>query len=688
MAQTRLAVDIGGTFTDLVLEHAGARHTAKRLTTHEDPAAAVLAGVDDLMARVGLRPESLGLIVHGTTLATNALIERRGAKTALLTTEGHRDAVEIAYENRFDQYDINIDRPEPLVPRYLRLGVRERMSVNGDVLRPLDAASVATAIETLAEEAVESVAIGLLHGYANPAHEVAIAEQLQQALPTVVVTLASAVCPEIREYERISTACANAYIKPLMARYLQRLAEQLRQRGLVCPFLLMTSGGGLTDLATAVAAPIRLVESGPAGGAILAQRVAADLGFRRVLSFDMGGTTAKLCLVDDGEPLKSSRFEVGRTYRYKKGSGLPLRIPVIEMVEIGAGGGSVARVDALKRVQVGPDSAGSEPGPAAYDRGGERPTVTDADLVLGKLIPKGFAEGRLTLDPEAAERAVAREVASPLSLSPAEAAFAINEVVDESMAAAARAHALEWGKSLSDRVMIAFGGAAPAHAARLAEKLGIQEVVIPRYAGVGSAVGFLLAPIAFEIVRSRPTPLAAFDETAIASLLQEMETEAADVVREGAPNAALSVRRQAFMRYAGQGHEIAVELPDVKFSADRLWAEFERAYSNLYGRTIEGSAAEVLSWSVLVSAEVATLAFGGEPDRQASTRAFDPSPWFDGESSRSVAIPSRARPTLAAGAGDKGPCRIVESQTTTFVPANYRLSVTPEGHLRLRRRTR
>lgn len=685
MSQTRLAVDIGGTFTDLVLEHEGVRYTAKRLTTHDDPSAGVLDGVDGLVARVGLRPESLELIVHGTTLATNALIERRGAKTALLTTEGHRDAVEIAYENRFDQYDLNIDRPVPLVPRYLRLGVRERMSVAGDVLVSLDPASVDKAIEVLAAEAVESVAVGLLHGYANPSHELAVAERIQNALPSVVLTLASGVCPEIREYERLSTACANAYIKPLMGRYLQRLADQLRQRGFQCPFLLMTSGGGLTDLATALEAPIRLVESGPAGGAILAQRVAADLGFERVLSFDMGGTTAKLCLLDSGEPLKSSRFEVGRTYRYKKGSGLPLRIPVIEMVEIGAGGGSIASVDALKRVQVGPESAGSAPGPAAYDRGGKHATVTDADLLLGKLVPERFAEGRLTLNLDAARQAVAADVADPLAATEEAAAFAVSEVVDESMAAAARAHALEWGKTLGDRVMIAFGGAAPVHAARLAEKLGIKEVVIPRYAGVGSAVGFLLAPIAFEIVRSRPTPLTAFDKKAVGSLLGEMEEEAAQVVREGAPAAPLEVRRQAFMRYAGQGYEIAVALPGTDFSAEQLKAAFEQAYLSLYGRTIEGSAVEVLSWSVLVSAQVAALAFDSRTEREAESDAFGPSPWFDGASSEGRSTPSYPRSALVAGKGRAGPCRIVEAQTTTLVPEDYRAEATPEGHLRLRR---
>ena len=371
----RLAVDIGGTFTDVVLEPgSGERITSKLLTTYDHPGNAVLKGIAEVIESSGINAGHVGLIIHGTTLATNALIERNGAKTALLTTEGHRDALEMAHEDRFEQYDINIDRPVPLVPRFLRLPVRERMDRDGRILIPLDEASVISTLPVLDEHRIESVAIGYLHGFINPEHELRTSELLRAARPDLSITLASEVAPEIREFERMSTACANAYVRPLMAKYLERLAGELRERGFHCPFLMMTSGGGLTTLETAAKFPIRLVESGPAGGAILSQYIAGQLSLDRMLSFDMGGTTAKLCLIDEGQPLMSRRFEVDRVYRFKKGSGLPIRIPVIEMVEIGAGGGSIASIDKLLRIQVGPESAGSEPGPAAYGRGGDRPT--------------------------------------------------------------------------------------------------------------------------------------------------------------------------------------------------------------------------------------------------------------------------------------------------------------------------
>ncbi len=479
-SSVRIAVDIGGTFTDVVLElpHGG-RKTVKLLTTYPHPGEAVLDGITRVMQQASVEPPQVSLIIHGTTLATNALIERNGAVTALLTTEGHRDALEMAHEDRFEQYDLMIDRPLPLVPRHLRWPVRERLDRYGRTLVPLDEASVTAALPLLDEHEVESVAIGYLHAFVNPQHERRTAELLNAARPDLSITLASEVCPEIREYERLSTACANAYVRPLMARYLERLAGELAARGFDCPFLLMTSGGGLTTLETATRFPIRLVESGPAGGAILARHVAQQGDLRRILSFDMGGTTAKLCLIDDFEPLTSRSFEVDRVYRFRKGSGLPVRIPVIEMVEIGAGGGSIARVDKLQRIQVGPESAGSEPGPAAYGRGGKQPAVTDADVRLGRICPERFAGGAFELDKQAADRALQATVAAPLGLDPDLAAFGVSEVVDENMAAAARAHGAEFGVDLGRRDMVAFGGAAPLHAARLGEKLGVRPYHYP-----------------------------------------------------------------------------------------------------------------------------------------------------------------------------------------------------------------
>ena len=586
--RTRLAVDIGGTFTDLALSGPRGLVTNKVLTTADAPEEGVLTGIAELLARAQTAAADVDLIIHGTTLATNALIERRGAKTALIVTEGLRDSVEMAQENRFAQYDISSNRPAPLVPRSLRLPVRERLNWRGEVLTALDEASVEAVIPTLREQGVEAVAVGLIHAYANPQHEQRVGQIIKAALPDIYVSLACEVCPEIREYERQSTTCANAYVQPLMASYLARLDDGIATLGLRCPILMMSSGGTLMGLAAAQRFPIRLVESGPAGGAILAGQIATDEAFDSVLSFDMGGTTAKICLIDDATPLTSRSFEVAREYRFMKGSGLPVRIPVIEMVEIGAGGGSLASVDDLGRIAVGPRSAGSDPGPACYGRGGLSPAVTDADLELGKLDPQRFAGGRFTLDTTAARAALERDVATPLDVGATEAAYGIAEVVEENMASAARMHAVEWGQDVRGRVMIAFGGAAPLHAARLAQKLDIDRVVIPKGAGVGSAIGFLRAPVAYEVVRSRYGKLSDLVPSATASMFDEMRVEAEELIRAGAPDGPLSEVRLAYMRYLGQGHEIAVAVTEDS-TLDELRTAFEAAYTRLFGRTIPGT---------------------------------------------------------------------------------------------------
>src|SRR5580704_11980013 len=481
----RLGVDIGGTFTDVALEAGGERFSAKILTTPDAPERAVIAAIRQVLREAALAPRDLSIIIHGTTLATNAIIERKGVKTALVTTEGFRDTIEIRHENRFEQYDVNIDLPPPLVPRRLRFVVPERVNAQGKVIVPLDEAAVERLAERLLAEEVDSVAIGFLHSFTNPAHEIRTREILTARLTGVTFTLSSEVSPEMREYERFSTACANAYVQPMIGRYLVNLEERLQQEGLRCPLFLMLSGGGLTTVETAIRFPVRLVESGPAGGAIFASHVARQCGLDKVLSYDMGGTTAKICLVDDFQPQTSRAFEVARIYRFKRGSGLPLRIPVIEMVENGAGGGSIARVDQLKRITVGPDSAGADPGPACYGRGGTAPTVTDADLLLGRIDPTGFSGGRMALDREAAEAAMQGEIAASLDLDQALAAFGVSEIVDENMANAARVHAIESGKDARGRTLVAFGGAAPLHAARMADKLGLDRVLVPSNAGVG-----------------------------------------------------------------------------------------------------------------------------------------------------------------------------------------------------------
>ncbi len=681
----RLAVDVGGTFTDVALEIGARRVTAKVLTTPRAPEEGVLAAVDKAVAEAGIAPDSVALIIHGTTLATNALIERKGARTALITTDGHRDSVEMAQENRFEQYDIGIDRPPPLVPRHLRWSVGERLNYRGEVLVPLDEDSVRALLPRIAAEKIEAVAIGLLHAYANSDHERRVAEIVAEAYPDLAITLSSEVCPEIREYERQSTACANAYVQPKMARYLTELGTQMRDRGYRCPFLLMTSGGGLTTLETAIRFPIRLVESGPAGGAILATEIAKECGLKDVLSYDMGGTTAKICLIDDYAPLSTRTFEVARVYRNLKGSGLPVRIPAIEMVEIGAGGGSIARVDAMGRLLVGPDSASSEPGPACYGRGGTNPTVTDGDVVLGKIDPARFAGGEVALDVDAAAAVLAEKVGAPMNLQGRLAAFALAEIVDENMANAARVHAIEWGKDITARAMIAFGGAAPLHAARLAEKLDIDTVVVPTGAGVGSAIGFLRAPISYEVVRSRYLRLSAFEPSEVNALLSGMAEEARAIVIAGAGAEGLSESRVAFMRYVGQGHEISVPLPAGALTAadaDSIRAAFEAEYINLYGRIIPGQEPEILSWTVTVAAPIAAPAKpAAEADTVAAPKPVDTRSVFDPARRDSVDYAVYARDDLVPGAVVPGPALIIEDQTTTVVTSTFDVRVNPLGYL-------
>ncbi|HSI01038.1 MAG TPA: hydantoinase/oxoprolinase family protein, partial [Reyranella sp.] len=543
LGDVRVGVDIGDTFTDIAVQIGPRSVTTKVLTTPRAPEQAVLQGIAVALAEAGVAVADVDLVIHGTTLATNALIERKGARTAFIGTEGHRDTLELGYEDRFSEYDVFIEKPAPLIPRDLRFTVPERMNAKGQVLRPLDEAAVSALVPELRQQKVESLAIGLLHAYANPDHERRIRDLLSASLPGVSISLSSEVCAEVREYDRFSTTACNAYVQPLMAGYLERLSHHLRETGLGCPLYLMLSGGGLATLETAMRFPIRLVESGPAGGAILAAGIARESNLPRVLSFDMGGTTAKICLIDDFRPQASRSFEIGRIYRFLKGSGLPVRIPVIEMVEIGAGGGSIATVDQLKRLKVGPESAGAEPGPASYGRGGTAPTVTDADLVLGRIDARRFAGGSLSLDVTAAHAALERGVGQRLGLAAIHSAYGVSEMVGENMANATRVHAIERGKTLGDRTLIAFGGAAPLHAARLAEKLGMERIVIPTSAGVGSAIGFLRAPVAYAVVRSRFFRLGGFDADQINTMLAEMQAEARQIVATGAPGAAIAEHR-------------------------------------------------------------------------------------------------------------------------------------------------
>jgi N-methylhydantoinase A len=683
----RVGVDIGGTFTDVALEAGERRFTAKILTTLQAPQDGVLAALRSVTATAGVEPGQVALIVHGTTLATNALIERKGARTALLTTEGFRDVLEIRHENRFEQYDINMDLPPPLVPRRLRLPIRERIDAQGEVLLPLDDASVDRAIEALAANEVEAVAVGFLHSFTNPDHERRVGEAIARRLAKIAVTLSCEVSPEMREYERFSTACANAYLQPLIGHYIAKLEHELVRAGFHCPLLLMTSGGGITTTETAIRFPVRLVESGPAGGAIFAACIARQHGRDQVMSFDMGGTTAKICLIDKAQPQTARAFEVARIYRFLKGSGLPLRIPVIEMVEIGAGGGSIARVDTLGRIVVGPESAGSEPGPVCYARGGKEPTVTDADVALGRIDPATFSGGKMSLDVAAAQRILAERLGAPLKLPTEHAALGISEIVDENMANAARVHAIESGKDLAPRTLIAFGGAAPLHAARVAEKLGISRVLVPVNAGVGSAIGLLRAPIAYEVVRGRLMRLGSFEPGLANRLLADMRAEAEAIVRRAAPAAKLAEHRSAFMRYRGQGHEIAVELPARDFtSADRSTIRelFEAAYRRLYSRAIPGVEIEILSWVVSVSAPSEGQLGGPARERPGEPKPRSRRLIFDRETGEFREVDIYWRGDLAPGARISGPAVIAEDETSTVVISpGFDASIDAFGYIEL-----
>ncbi len=692
----RIGADIGGTFTDVVLETPSRRHSTKVLTTYDAPERALLEGIAILLKEAGLGAADVGLVVHGTTLATNALIERRGARTALLTTEGFRDVLEMGTESRFDQYDIAMDKPPPLVPRRLRVPVRERIAADGTELLPLDEAAVREAAAFFEAEGVQSVAVAFLHSYVNPAHEQRAAALLREALPGVTLSLSCEVSPEMREYERFSTTAANAYVQPLVASYLGRLDEKLRALGFDCPLFLMLSSGGLTTVDTAARFPVRLVESGPAGGALFAAAVAAERGIGKMLALDVGGTTAKICYIDNGLPQSSQVFEVARVHRFRKGSGLPLRIPVVEMVEIGAGGGSIARIDGAGRLAVGPKSAGSEPGPACYGRSGAEPTVTDADLALGRIAADAFAGGKMKLDGAAcaaALHALPSRVSNDAPLRASQEAplraLGISEIVDEAMASAARVHAVELGLTLDSRTLVAFGGCAPLHAARVAEKLGIAEVVIPRSAGVGSAVGFLRAPIAYEIARSLHQQLDAFDAPAVNRLLDAMTAEAHAIVRHGNAELPRVERRTAFARYRGQGYEIAIDVPARSLTTDDnavLIASFEQAYRAHYGGLAVKLPIEILTWRVSVATAQPPVERIAEPAQRRPVAPHGYREVLDpglGEV-RTHALYRRAE--LSPGDTLAGPALIVEDETTTVVSPPFDAHIDGHGYIVMTRR--
>ncbi|MBJ6127177.1 hydantoinase B/oxoprolinase family protein [Microvirga splendida] len=683
----RIGVDIGGTFTDFVLYDADG-HTVrlhKNLTTPQDPSIAALTGLEELVQGAGIGLDAVDEIVHGTTLVTNAIIERKGAKLGLLTTRGFRDIIEMGTEQRYDIYDLFLTFPEPLVGRDLRLEVGERIDRDGRIVEPLDEAAVLSAGRELVEAGCEAAAICFLNSYRNPAHERAAGAILKEAFPDLSISLSSEVVAEMWEYQRFVTTCANAFVQPLMDRYLARLESDLRRRSFRGTLRLMHSAGGMVSPETARAYPIRLLESGPAGGGLATVLFGALAGKKDVISFDMGGTTAKACLVEDGRVEVAPMLEAARVRRFARGSGLPIKAPVIEMIEIGAGGGSIAEIDEVGLLKVGPHSAGSDPGPACYSRGGTKPTVTDANLVLGYYDPSFFLGGRMTLDARAAASAV-ESVAAPLGLTVEEAAWGIHKVVVESMAAATRVHLVERGKDPRRYAMVGFGGAGPAHAAAIARVLGIGEVIVPPASGAASALGFLAAPLSFDLVRSLPIEFSDdFDAKSVNALLDEMETEGRrHLIEAGVDLAGIGVERSADMRLVGQMHDLAVPLPNGPVGSDSLSTireAFTKAYAQRYTSVYEGARIEAINFRVRCFGPTPTLSVTGAASGIAGQKIKGTRrAWFDKDWSEAVVYDRYAlRP------GDKivGPAIIEEREATTVIALGDRLSVDENLNLRI-----
>ncbi len=676
----RVGIDIGGTFTDMLLVgEDGAAVIGKTLTTPGDPSLAVEDALRPAFGKGTVKAGTRGTLIHGTTLVTNALIERKGAPTALLTTAGFRDAVEIGREHRYELYDLNLDLPKPLVPRHLRFDVPERIAADGSVLEPLDEAFIRRLVAELNDKGIKAIGVCYLNSFRNPAHEKRTAQIIAEIAPTIRVSLSSEVVAEIREFQRTSTTLANVYVQQRVADYLAQLQARLDNIGFAGNFFVMLSSGGIATRETAARFPVRLLESGPAAGALAAAQAGLLSGHRDLLSFDMGGTTAKLCVIEDGQPLKTHEFEVDRVYRFRKGSGLPMRIPVIDMIEIGAGGGSIARVDSLGLLKVGPESSGADPGPVCYRQGGTEPTVTDADLVLGYLDANYFLGGKMLLDIDGARAALAR-LGKPLHMSAEQAAWGIHQIVNENMANAARAHLGERGKDPRRMPMYAFGGAGPVHGYRVAEILRLPALISPFGAGVGSTFGLLSAPLAFDFVRSAYSRLDELDWNFANRLLDEMSEEGRKVLESsGVSASAIVYQRSADMRYVGQGHEVSVPLPDEALSVKelgRISADFEDAYQSLYGRKGPEVPLEVINWRVVASGPrpEMQLQLPRVPDTRGAARKSARPAYFP-EREGFIDTPVYDRYALEFGAEFSGPAIVEERESTLIVGARGRARV-------------
>ena len=602
----RLGCDIGGTFTDFVLvnDETGEFLINKCLTTPADPSDAVEQGIQELLERSpGFMPH-IDEIIHGTTLVINAILERKGAKTGLITTKGFRDVLELGREIRYDAYDIFAEYPLPLVPRYLRHEVCERITSDGRVLIQLDPDEVQTVLSELMELGIESLAVCLINSYENPTHEKKIKEIVNRIAPDLSLSTSYEVLPQIREYERTCTTVTNAYVKPITAEYLKKLSSRLVALGFEGKLFIMLSSGGITSVETAREFPVRIIESGPTAAVIASQHYGKMFQIKDIFCFDMGGTTAKSCLIQTGQAGLVSTFEVGRVQRFKKGSGLPIQVPVVDLMEIGAGGGSIARMSKMGLLQVGPESAGADPGPACYNLGGENPTVTDADLVLGYLDPDYFLGGTMPLDKSASEKAIEEKVAGPLGTSPIEAAFGIHDLINETMAAAAKTHIAEKGGNPNIITISAFGGAGPVHAYGLAKKIGAPRILVPPLAGVGSALGFFTAPVAFDLSRSHRVTLDDADFKEIEQLFEELEREGAAILQEADKEQNIIFERTIMMRFVGQGAETDLTIERKAFpqwKKEEIRDLFDEVYQKLYGRTYPETLVEFVTFKVRAS---------------------------------------------------------------------------------------
>jgi len=684
-----IGLDIGGTFTDVVMTHPQRRELTrfKCLTTPEEPARGALQGVEGVLAEAGIEAKDVSVLLHATTLVSNALIERKGAPTALVSTKGFRDVLRIGREKKFDIYDLQIERPVPLVPSELSFEVSERMGPAGEVIEPLDEQSVIAVADSIRSAGVEAVAVCLLHSYMNAAHEARVRDLLKEQLGDIPVSLSSDVLPELREYERASTTAANAFVQPVISDYLHQFVDGLKARGLNSSVFIMLSEGGMAAPDVVRRLAVRICESGPAAGAVTAASVAKQSKLARVLSFDMGGTTAKTALIHDGAPEITMDFEVARTYRFKKGSGLPLRVPVVDLIEIGAGGGSIVRVDALGLIKVGPDSVGADPGPACYGRGGVDATVTDADLVLGYLDAHSFLGGRMELDIDAARAAIERAVAIPLGIPVNEAALRVHDIVNENMASASRVQAVERGHDPAGYSLVGFGGAGPVHAFGVARRLRLRTLMIPPSAGLGSAVGLLLAPRTFRLSRTFIGGLDQLDWNRVEALFAEMIEESTQALRSaGVTNREMTFVRTADMRYRGQRKELTIDLPNrtlKRNAASSLRAAFEDVYSKIYHRTHDGHPIEALAWRLVgmgppINSQLRSKARtkGSHRAKPKTKRAM----LFDGWN-RHRECPVYSRYDLKAGDTVAGPAVIEEAESTTVVGPSGKAAVDGYGNI-------